>query len=269
MLAFLCLMSTELLPVLAHDTGNADAWLIALTLTGFSLVVRERYRAAAAIAAVGPLVHEGFVFLWSPVALLLLSSALASGPAPGVRHRSSGAPEARPDDARRDADHSIDPPRRWREWKIAAAVLPVVTAVAVTRAHSPAAVAQLMDAWPVSDAIKSGHQVYTFGQTLKSSFAHMRDFEFRGNWDNFAIATGFFLVPNLLLIWAAAFCFWRRWSAPLATLLLAVTAMLAPLAVVIVGWDLSRFLCWSTVAAGVALVGVGSPSLVTMSDTGG
>jgi hypothetical protein len=235
-LSFFCLMSTELWPVLAHDIGRADAWLIALALGAFSLALHARYRAAAAVAAIAPLVHEGFLFLWSPVAVLLLWSAFAG--------------------------------RHARAWKIALAVLPAAMALLVIGGHSGAAVDRLMDAWPVSDEIKSGHRVYTFGQTLRSSAAHMREFEFPGNWDNFATATVFFLVPNLLLMWAAGFCFWRRWASPLPTLLVATIAMLAPLAVVIVGWDLSRFLCWSTVAAGIALIGVGSQTFVSMSGSG-
>jgi hypothetical protein len=238
-LSFFCLMSTQLLPVLAHDTGRADAWLIALTLGGFWLVLHARPGAAAAIAVIGPLVHEGFVFLWSPVAILLLWSAV-TGPA------RAGS----------------------RAWKMVLAALPVAVALLAAGAHSRAALTRLMDAWPASDAIKSGHQVYTFGQTLQSSFAHMRDLEFPGHWDNFATVVTFFLVPNVLLIWTAGYCFWRRWTSPLATLLVATTAMLAPLAVVLIGWDLSRFLCWTTVGAGVALIGVGSPTFVSMREPG-
>jgi hypothetical protein len=238
-LAFLCLMSTELLPVLAHDTGGADPWLIVLTLAGFWLVLKARHAAAAMVTIAGPLVHEGFVFLWAPVAILLIGSVISS------------------------------PTRRALGWKLALASLPVVSALAVTRVHSAPALAQLMDAWPVSDAVKSGQQFYTFGQTLQSSFAHMRQSEFPGRWDNFATTSAFFLIPNLLLIWAAAYCFWRRWSAPLTTLLVATMATVAPLAAVLVAWDLSRFLCWSTVAAGVALVGIGSPTLVSMREPGG
>jgi hypothetical protein len=240
-LAFLCLMSTELLPVLAHDTGNADAWLIALTLAGFWLALHARHRAAAAVAVLGPLVHEAFVFLWAPIGILLLWSVV-SAPTANQSH--------------------------GRAWKIVLAVLPAAVALLVSRAHDAAAVTQLMNAWQVSDAIKTGHQVYTFGQTLQSSFAHMREFEFRGHWDNFATAAVFFLTPNLLLIWAAGYCFWYRWSSPRATLIVAVAAMLAPLAVVIIGWDLSRFFCWSTVAAGIAVVGVGSERFVSMGDAG-
>jgi len=149
------------------------------------------------------------------------------------------------------------------------AVLPVAMALLVTAAHSTAALSRLMDAWPASEAIKSGHQVYTFGQTLRSSFAHMRDLEFAGHWDNFATAVAFFLIPNLLLIWAAAYCFWRRWTWPVTTLLVATAAMLAPLAVVLVGWDLSRFLSWTTMAAGIAVVGVGSRTFVPMRESRG
>jgi len=251
-LAFLCLMSTELLPVLAHDTGSADPWLIVLTLAGFWLVLKARHAAAAMVTIAGPLVHEGFVFLWAPVAILLIWSVISS------------PKKAGPYDCA-DNDNSSRAPG----WKLALASLPVVSALAVTRVHSGAALAQLMDAWPVSDAVKSGQQFYTFGQTLQSSFAHMRQFEFPGRWDNFGTTTAFFLIPNLLMIWAAAYCFWRRWTAPLITLLVATTAMVAPLAAVLVAWDLSRFQCWSTVAAGVALVGVGSPTIVSMREPGG
>ena len=92
----------------------------------------------------------------------------------------------------------------------------------------------------------------------------MREFEFPGRWGNFATTSAFFLIPNVLLIWVASYCFWRRWAAPFTTLLVATTAIVAPLAVVMVGWDLSRFLCWSTVAAGVAVVAIGSPTFVSM-----
>jgi hypothetical protein len=241
-LSFLCLMSTQLLPVVAHDTGSADAWLIVLTLGGFFLSLHARQGAAAVIAAIGPLVHEGFVFLWSPVAILLLWSAFSD---PSERDR-----------------------RKSRAWKIVVAVLPVAVALLATGAHNRAALTRLMEGWPVSDAIKSGHQVYTFGQTLQSSFAHMRDLEFPGHWDNFATTATFFLVPNIVLIWTAAYCFWPRWTSPRATLLVAAMAMLAPLTVVVVGWDLSRFLCWTTVGAGVALIGVGSRTFVSMREPG-
>jgi len=215
-------------------------------------VLQARYAAAATVAIAGPLVHEAFVFLWAPIAVLLTWSAFF-GAAGGARYdRESGY-------------HS----GRARGWKLALAALPVVIALVVTRVNSATAVAQLMDDWPVSDAVKSGHQFYTFGQTLQSSFAHMREFEFPGRWGNFATTSAFFLIPSLLLIWVASYCFWRRWAAPLTTLLVATTAIVAPLAVVMVGWDLSRFLCWSTVAAGVALVAIGSPTFVSMREEPG
>ncbi len=70
----------------------------------------------------------------------------------------------------------------------------------------------------------------------------MRRFEFPGHWANFTVTLAYSLVPGLLLLWAAVFCYWSRWTAPWTTLLMAVLATISPLAIVALGWDLSRFL---------------------------
>jgi len=235
-LSFLCLMCTEMMPVLAHDTGSVDVYLVALVLIGASLVLRGRYAAAVAVALVGPLIHEAFVLAWAPLTIMLVYSSISSS--------------------------------EQRRMKIAAAVVPVIAGAIVNSAHSPQAVARLMDAWAASGAIKTSHEVYTFGQTLRSSFAHMRDYEFHGHWSNFATAVAFFMVPNALLLWTAVFCYSRRWMRPRTTPLVAIAAMLSPLTAVVLAWDLSRFLVWSTVAAAVALLAAGSPTLTRMQDEG-
>src|SRR5438132_8626666 len=70
--SFLLLMCCQLMPVVAHETGSVDTYLIGLVLAGLWLTLGERVGAAALVAVVGPLVHEAFIFLWSPVAILLL-----------------------------------------------------------------------------------------------------------------------------------------------------------------------------------------------------
>ncbi len=209
-LAFLCLMCSPLMPVLAHDSGYVDVYLIALVLAGLWFVLHGRYGAAAVAAAAGPLIHEGFVFLWCPLAIMLLWSSATM--------------------------------RTGRATKLLLAALPLFCTAGVIWFHNSHALALSMDDWITPNDIKSGHIVYTFGQTLQSSFEHMRRYEFPGHWANVTVTLAYSLVPGLLLLWAAVFCYWSRWTAPWTTLLMAVLATISPLAIVALGWDLSRFL---------------------------
>ncbi len=147
-LAFLCLMCSPLMPVLAHDSGYVDVYLIALVLGALWLVLHERYVAAGVVSVAGPLIHEGFIFLWCPLAIMLLRSC---------------------------ATIRID-----RAKKLLVAVLPVLWTAVVIWAHNRHAIDLLMADWNASDEVKSGHIVFTFGQTLQSSFEHMRRYEFPG-----------------------------------------------------------------------------------------
>jgi hypothetical protein len=105
-----------------------------------------------------------------------------------------------------------------------------------------------------------------FGQTVASAVTHMFRYDFRDDLPNFATSIAYFLPPAAAMLWAAAFCYGRRWTAPLKTGFVAVAATLSPLAILVMAWDLSRFLAWSTVAAGLVLVGTGSPRLVGLKD---
>jgi hypothetical protein len=230
--AFLCLMCSPLMPVLAHDSGYVDVYLIALVLAGLWLVLHEHYGAAAFVVVAGPLIHEGFIFLWSPVAIMLVwsSATLTTG----------------------------------RAKKRLVAAVPLLSTAAVIWFHDRHALNLSMNAWIVSEDVKSGHVIFTFGQTLQSSVAHMWRYEFQGHWGNFLIALTYSLVPSLLLLWAAVFCYWQRWAARWTTVLVAVVATLSPLPIVALGWDLSRFLAWSILAAAIVLIGVGSPALSSL-----
>jgi hypothetical protein len=231
-LAFLCLMCSPLMPVLAHDSGYVDVYMIALVLAGLWLVLHERYGAAAVTVAAGPLIHEGFIFLWAPLAILLVRSGATL--------------------------------KTGRAKKLLLAAVPLLCTAAVIWYHDREALGLSMAAWPASEDVKSGHITFTFGQTLQSSFAHMRRYEFQGHWGNFLIALTYSLVPSLLLLWAAVFCYWQRWAARWPTLLVAVVATLAPLPIVMLGWDLSRFLSWSNLAAAIVLIAAGAPNLTSV-----
>jgi hypothetical protein len=233
-LSFVCLMCSEMLPVLATDTGSVDPYVIVFVLAGVRLILKRRYAIAVVVGIVGPFIHEGFVLAWAPLAILLLWSCVSSD--------------------------------EQRVRKLAVAAVPVLTAFVVTTAHNADALGQLMQAWPASEEIKNGHLAYTFGQTFRTSFAHMKDYEFPGHWSNFGTAFAFFVIPNGLLLWTAAFCYWHRWSARGTTLLVGVVAMLSPLGAIALAWDLSRFLVWSTVGAAVVLLGLGSAALTGLNE---
>ena len=233
-LAFICLMCSQMLGVLAHDTGSVDPYVIGLVVAGAWLILRGRYAIAVVAGIVGPFIHEAFVIAWAPLAVLLLWSCATT--------------------------------KDRRGLKLAAAAAPALAALVVTSAHNATAVGRLMQAWQATDAIKSGHLAFTFGQTFRTSFEHMKNYEYPGHWANVATTVAFFMVPNALLLWTAAFCYAHRWSMRETTLLVSAAAMLSPLAALALAWDLSRFLVWSTVGAAVVLLGVGSPALTAMND---
>jgi hypothetical protein len=90
----------------------------------------------------------------------------------------------------------------------------------------------------------------------------MMRYDFHDDLPNFLIAMAYFLPPTLALLWAALFCYAHRWTRGWQTAVVAFVAAASPLAIVMIAWDLSRFLVWSTLAAALVLLGVGTSSLV-------
>jgi hypothetical protein len=228
--AYLCLMCSQWLPTLAHDVGYVDVYLVALVLAGFTLIVQGRYVTASLMAMIGPLIHEAFFFLWSPVALVLAYSCVMT--------------------------------RTDIRKKLLAATLPVASTVAVTFFQSDAAASRAINDLPVSQGIKDGLRAYEIGQTLQSSFHEMVRYQFPGNFSRIVTAAIFFLLPSAALLWAAVFCYGNRWRARWMTLLVLVVATLSPLTILLFAWDLSRFLVWANLAAGIVLIASATPSLV-------
>jgi len=227
--AFLVLMCSQWLTTLAHDVGYVDVYLVSLVLAGLWLILREQYVAAAAAMMVGPLVHEAFLFMWAPVAIVLSWSAL-----------------------------TIESDRRR---KLLAALTPVLSTAAVAFFQSDAAAARTIDALPLSAGIKDGLKAYQIEQTLRSSFHEMVRYQYPGNLHRIEIAAAYFLLPSAVIVWAAAYCYWPRWRAPWTTLLVMVIATLSPLTILLFAWDLSRFLVWANLAAAIALLTAGAPNL--------
>jgi hypothetical protein len=229
-LGFLCLMCSPLMSSLAYLVGYVDVYFIAVALAGFSLVLDEHYAAAALVASVGPLIHESFVFLWSPVAVMLAWSWATTN--------------------------------RHRIGKLFVIVLPAASAVAVAALHNQSAAVHAIQQLQLPQDVKD-RALYQLAFTLPALFDHMMKLEYPGRSLNLAIAGAYFLIPGAGVLWAAAFVHWRRWAPrPWTTLGIAVLATLAPLTLLALAWDLSRFLVWSSLSAGLVLIGLGSPALL-------
>jgi hypothetical protein len=218
-------MCSPLVPTLGHDVGYVDVYLIALALTGLWLALRRRYAQAIIPLILAPLIHESFLFLWAPVAIVLAWSCIVTG---------------------REV---------WK--KLVVAAVPVLSTAVVVFFQSTSAAARAIDTLPVSDTLKDGLRVYELEQTVAGSFAMMRRYQFPGNGARVATSLAYFLVPSLLMVAAAAFCYWRVWRLRWATLLVVFVAAISPLAAILFAWDLSRFVVWSNLAAAIALVASG------------
>ncbi len=98
-----------------------------------------------------------------------------------------------------------------------------------------AAIAE-MASGPLPQEYKDRFIAYQFGQTLLSS-VEICLWKISNNFANFVMAVAFFTLPAAVM--AIAYCITRRTLRDALTLLLAT---LSPAAILVVGWDLSRFL---------------------------
>ena len=129
-----------------------------------------------------------------------------------------------------------------REASIIAA--PILVTVLVLLAHSQDAAQAQMARAPLSDEVKRGMIVTQFGQKPVGAFLNMlRTFSIYPI--NAIVSALYFTPPAIVIIglyaWLRALSLWE-----VAIILLAT---IAPLSVLLVAWDLSRFLVWSNLAA--------------------
>jgi hypothetical protein len=225
-LSFLCLMCSPLMSTLGHDVGYVDVYLIILALISVWLAQRRQFGLAVLPLLVGPLVHESFLFVWAPVAIVLAWSCAVT---------------------RREA---------WKRLLVAA--VPVCSTAAVVFFQSGSAAAQAIETLPVSETLKDGLRAYELDQTVVSSFRMMQRYQFPGNGAHIATSLTYFLIPSVLMVAAAVFCHWRVWRLRWATLLAVVAAAISPLAAILFAWDLSRFVVWSNLAAAITLIASGT-----------
>jgi hypothetical protein len=118
----------------------------------------------------------------------------------------------------------------------------VATAIVYFGPTEQAGIAQ-MAAAPLPQSIKEGMIEYQFGQTISASFAGML-WTYRNYFDHFLISVAFFcLAPCIMIV---AYGINRK---GVRDCLYISAATVAPAAILIVAWDLSRFLVGMTFSA--------------------
>jgi hypothetical protein len=227
--SYLCLMTGPWLSTMAHDVGYVDVYVAAVVLGCGWLVLNERYVTAGFVGAIGPFIHEEFVFPWLCVFVLVVWSIIATRAAV-VR-------------------------------KLCAVAIPLAALAVVLSLHDRHAELAELARMPLSQTMKDGLRAYAFGQTFRGSFDHMWQHEYPGHAWNAVVAFTFLSLPGIAVWLVAPVCYWPAWRHRPATLIVGLLAVLAPLTLLTFAWDVSRIAMWSNFAAGVVVMALGSRAL--------
>lgn len=218
---------SQLWATLAYNVGYLDSYVLVLAMAAALCLSRGWVAPTGVIMALGPFVHEYFLFL--------VPFVLAAGWRPY---------EAQTIDPTRPLDVPAGPPRRGTLIKLGLIAL-AATAIVLLTAHAPAAQAQLA-AMPVSTAQKQALLGTTLGQGLGGATQRMiglltQDIGF--TLGNFA----FFLLPTAIAI--AGVLWWKAPRGRIAPWIQAAAALF-PASALLVAWDLSRLLVMTSFTAG-------------------
>jgi hypothetical protein len=202
-------LAGQFVPMVAADVGYLDVYnflLLVVAAAGFA-----RHRGAIAIFAglVGPFVHEGFVFPWMALSIVVLWEKISLS-------------------------------------RILILLTPLLSTSIVFFGQSAGTVAAQLAAASLPADEKELAQAVLFGQSLKWNLDIML-WKFGHNAQNAFIAFIFFTLPALVIV--AAYASLRPHKRDIVALALAT---FMPLTVLLVGWDLSRFLVTSSLFALVA-----------------
>jgi hypothetical protein len=216
----------------AYLAGWLDVFLMAIAWVCFVCIRNRRYVAAGVLSFAAVFAHEVFLFFWVPCVCLLFLHWLASL----ARRRSALA-------------------------FAVLALVPVAAGVVIALCESPAAAvatvqASSLDAWTKNTLVGLQFQ-YTplgiFKVQMQLLAQHGR---------NFLLSSAYALLPPLLVVCSALVIARSRCKGPgraaLYGLRLGTLALLGlgPALVLLVNWDLSRTMAWSSFSALLLLVEV-------------
>jgi len=213
-LVALPIIGSSLFPTMAFTPGYLDVVMLLFALGSAALLARGWIVPAGAVAAIAPFVHEMFMYLWLPLAVLGWAILRRQG-------------QRRP---------------RWLD--LAALAAPFVTGLIVVAASSASDARQeIAQQATGSAAFKLTLLQQQFGQTLSSALTRMGHIQGAYWWPTEPFALLYFCWPAALAV--VLYMYWRRellggWAR--AALVL---ALVCPWLMLAVAWDLSRLIVLS------------------------
>jgi hypothetical protein len=213
MLVLLLFVSSQFLPTLSFLTGYLDIYLYILLAASIFSVARGSFMLAIVLGFIGPFIHESYIFPWMTLPLLLVGC--------------------------------------WRDLsleKLAKSILvvvsPVAASVVVSVLHSPSGARNMVAKLPLSEGVKNGLMQYQFGQTIQSSLSIMLG-KMVASSGSLIISLLFFGFPTMLmiLIFNNSRVLTTREKASIWL------ASCAPITILGLAWDLSRFIVSTNLCA--------------------
>ena len=201
-LIYLCFTAGQFLPTLAATNTYLDAYVFLLLAAAFGLVAAGWEGAAIGLGLLGPFVHEMFVFLWASLAVMVLW---------------------------RDGIASLKTPAR-----LFLCVCPLLSWALIQHFSSADAVARQLAKAPLSRSITDVALHGQLGQTVGDDLRIMAGL-YTVHFTRAVCSIVAFVLPTLAMLGLALAAL-----APRERAFLAIGSLL-PLVIIILEWDLSRF----------------------------
>lgn len=214
-LATAAIMLSQFIPTMGAVAGYLDVYIMVIALVAARLARERRWLEASMMGAIGPLIHDGFAFLWLPIVACALFDLRSS---------------------------------RWRVREVGRPllwlVLPFLSEIAVLALHSPSALTRCFLELP-----PGAPDIRVFEMPLGWMLDRMRH-TYAGNFPTFALAVAYYGAPAAVAL-ACVIRLLPRSSrlSGIAT----IGVALLPCTILLVAWDLSRFLVWMYFGAFVVL----------------
>ena len=226
-LVALPIVGSSLFPTMAFTPGYLDVVMLLIALGSAALLARGWIWAAGAAGALAPFIHEMFICLWIPLAVLGWAILRRTG-------------QRRP---------------RWQD--LVALAAPFVTALMVVAASSASDARREIDQHATGTAafkLTLLHQ--QFGQTLSSALTRMGHIQGAYWWPTEPFALLYFCWPAVLAL--TLYIIWRRALLDGWARAALVLALVSPWLMLIVAWDLSRLIVLSDALVLIVVLGLES-----------
>ena len=206
-------VSSQFSPTLAYITGYLDVYLYILLGVSMFSVAHGWFLPAVVLGFIAPFIHESYVFPWMTLPTLLIRARLGC--------------------------------TRETMSKSALVVMsPLAASIAVSVIHSPSAIRDVVAKLPLSEVVKDGLMRYQFGQTIQSSLSIMAS-KMLVSGGNLLICLIFFGLPTVLIL--LTYINGRELTTREKALIW--LASCAPITILGLAWDLSRFIVMTNICA--------------------